>query len=393
MSEPSSHPVPNFDDDSGASPSFRWGAATHPGNVRDSNEDDYVADTHVFAVADGMGGHNAGEVASAIATTTLRDRLANGAANLGVAVAAVIEANAAIFQAAYGNPDQRGMGTTLTGLAVIPATAANPMRLGLVNVGDSRTYVRRNGRLKRATIDHSYVQELLDTGHITEEEARNHPRRNIVTRALGIEPTVRVDSWLVPMVRGDRWVVCSDGLVDEVIDRDIDEVLATYPDPQQAAEALVATALLNGGRDNVTVVVVDVLQGQDPPGDDETAGIPVDDWEDRPTSMIEADADHHVTDRPVAVATTHVAAAAAAPAATRRPKVATLLFALLGALIVVVLVAGTAAFIANRNDLEAPTPTTPDTAVDTTRPTTAPTSPTTPRPTTTPAPATTTSSP
>jgi protein phosphatase len=371
-------------------PAFRWGAATHSGNVRESNEDDYVVGDNVFAVADGMGGHNAGEVASSIATTTLRDRLGGGAANLGVVVAAVVEANAAIFQAAYGNPDQRGMGTTLTGLAVIPATGDHPMRLGLVNVGDSRTYLRRNGRLRRATLDHSYVQELLNTGHITEDEARHHPRRNIVTRALGIEPTVRVDSWLLPVVRGDRWVVCSDGLVDEVADEEIHDVLAGTADPQAAAEALVAAALVNGGRDNVTVVVVDVLQGADPPTEDETAGIPTEDWDDHPNSMIEADADD--LGRPVAVATTVPPPLTTTGAATtRRSRVATVLFALAGALIVTILVAGVAAYIANRNDLEAPTPTTVSNTVSVTTTTeTIPDRTTTTRPATTaPAPTTT----
>ena len=113
------------------------------------------------------------------------------------------------------------MGTTLTALVVMRADETNVARFALVNVGDSRTYLLRNGELHRATVDHSYVQELVNTGHISEDEARTHPRRNIVTRALGIEPTVRVDTWLVPMVHGDRFILCSDGLVDEVHDDDI----------------------------------------------------------------------------------------------------------------------------------------------------------------------------
>ena len=112
----------------------------------------------------------------------------------------------------------------------------------LVNVGDSRTYLLRHGRLRRVTIDHSYVQELVATGHITDDEARTHPRRNIVTRALGIDPAVRVDVWTLPIVRGDRFLLCSDGLVDEVRDDDIVEVLRDVDDPQQAAEELVELA-------------------------------------------------------------------------------------------------------------------------------------------------------
>ncbi len=239
-------------------PVLAWGAATHTGMVREENEDAYVAETKVFGVADGMGGHQAGEVASAIAAKILQDRLPNGA-SVDLMVAAVVEANSAIFQAAHTHAEQRGMGTTLTALALIPVNT--PARVVVANVGDSRTYLLRNGRLRRVTVDHSYVQELVNTGHITEAEARSHPRRNIVTRALGIEPTVKVDTWVQPLAAGDRFVLCSDGLVDEVDDDDIARVLDANPDPQSAADALVTVANNNGGRDNVTVIVVDVLDG------------------------------------------------------------------------------------------------------------------------------------
>ena len=140
--------------------------------------------------------------------------------------------------------------------------------MALVNVGDSRTYLLRHGRLRRVTVDHSYVQELVATGHITDDEARTHPRRNIVTRALGIDPAVRVDAWTLPLVRGDRFLLCSDGLVDEVRDDEIVDVLDTIDDPQAAADELVALANRQGGRDNITVVVVDVVEGADPPDPD-----------------------------------------------------------------------------------------------------------------------------
>ena len=242
----------------GREPVLAWGAATHTGMVRDEHEDSYVAESKVFGVADGMGGHQAGEVASAIAATILRDRLPNGA-SVDLMVAAVVEANSAIFQAAHTHAEQRGMGTTLTTLALVPVST--PARVVIANVGDSRTYLLRNGRLRRVTVDHSYVQELVNTGHITEAEARSHPRRNIVTRALGIEPTVKVDTWVQPLAAGDRFVLCSDGLVDEVDDDEIARVLRENPDAQSAADALVAVANGNGGRDNVTVIVVDVLDG------------------------------------------------------------------------------------------------------------------------------------
>lgn len=240
-----------------------WGAATDVGRVRTSNEDSFVAEQMVFGVADGMGGHQAGEVASAIAAGILRDRLSAGAANVEVAEAAVVEANAAIFHAAHRNSEQRGMGTTLTAITVLD-DEQHAARFAMVNVGDSRTYLVRDGRMRRISVDHSYVQELVSTGHITEAEARLHPRRNIITRALGIEPTVRVDTRVLPLVRGDRYVLCSDGLVDEVDDAEIERISNAHSEPQAAAEAMVAAANEQGGRDNVTVVVVDVLEGDDP---------------------------------------------------------------------------------------------------------------------------------
>ena len=250
-------------------PALAWGVCTDPGRVRADNEDSYVAEPMVLGIADGMGGHQAGEVASQLAVDILRERLGGGAANLDVVVAAVAEANASIFQAAHANADQRGMGTTLTAIALIRDVqedqfGADAEQLVLVNVGDSRAYVHRAGVLRRASIDHSYVQELVATGHITEAEARTHPRRNIVTRALGIEPQVRVDTWTLRLVQGDRYVLCSDGLVDEVTDDDIQDLLNRFDDPQEAAEELVALANVHGGRDNITVVVADVLAGADP---------------------------------------------------------------------------------------------------------------------------------
>jgi protein phosphatase len=249
---------------------LRWGAATDPGRVRAENEDTFVAEPMVFAVADGMGGHQAGEVASALAASILRERLGNGAASESAASAAVGEANEAIYGAARANAAHTGMGTTVTALAILHGEAggtdgAEDERLVLLNVGDSRTYRYRLGRLQRVTVDHSYVQELVATGHISDEEARTHPRRNIVTRALGIEPTVRSDVWSLPIVRGDRFVLCSDGLVDEVPDHEISDLVGAIEDPQALAEQLVDMANRHGGRDNITVVVVDVLSGNDPP--------------------------------------------------------------------------------------------------------------------------------
>ena len=269
------------------------GAVTHVGRVRTGNEDAFIAQPLLVGVADGMGGHQAGEVASAIAVQMMRDRVGDGAPSLEAATAAVVAANTAIFKGARDNSEQRGMGTTLTALIVLGDEAAGAIRrFVLLNVGDSRTYLLRAGRLRRITVDHSYVQELVSTGHITEIEARTHPRRNIVTRALGIEASVRVDSWVLPFVKGDRYLLCSDGLVDEVDDSEIAEVLAAHRDAQRAAQALVDVANEHGGRDNTTVIVVDVLDGDTLV--DDTADLELDlVWSDQPTSggRIDVDAD------------------------------------------------------------------------------------------------------
>ena len=291
---------------------LRWGAATDSGLVREANEDAYVTEPLVFAVADGMGGHRAGEVASEIASKIVRERLSAGAANVDVVVAAVLEANAAIFQAAHSNAAQQGMGTTVTALVVMAADEDQPEQLALVNVGDSRTYLQRDGELTRATVDHSYVQELVATGHITETEARTHPRRNIVTRALGIEPTVRVDAWVLPLVRGDRFILCSDGLVDEVPDHEIADIAGGMPDPQRAADELVAMANRHGGRDNTTVIVVDVLDGVE--ADEQPASGPA-------AVAVNAPADESTTvlDATAVLPVTEIAAAPAGATAAREP--------------------------------------------------------------------------
>ena len=242
---------------------LRWGSATHPGQLRPQNEDQYLATPGLFVVADGMGGHQAGEIASRLAIERMQARVADGA-TMSDLVAAIGDANGDIFRAAIANSDQQGMGTTVTTLAVVSDPHDGEV-FALANVGDSRTYLIRHGKLRQLTIDHSYVQELVAEGHISRDEARHHPRRNIVTRALGIESAVRVDSWTLPIVRGDRYVLCSDGLVDEVVDDDIANVLIETADPQRAADELVRVANERGGHDNITVVVVDVLDGLPPP--------------------------------------------------------------------------------------------------------------------------------
>jgi protein phosphatase len=168
----------------------------------------------------------------------------------------VQQANSAIYTASLDDSTQSGMGTTVTALSIVEGEEP---RVLVANVGDSRAYLWRSGALSRLSVDHSYVQELVNEGIITPEAARVHPRRNIVTRALGIDRSVMVDVFTHFVRTGDRIVLCSDGLVDEVADNEIARVLGQHTDPQETAEALVMVANTNGGRDNTTVIVVDVL--------------------------------------------------------------------------------------------------------------------------------------
>ncbi len=243
---------------------LKWGATTDVGMVRQQNEDAYLAEENLYIVADGMGGHNAGEVASALAVTTVKAGSKSGIHTMEQFRELVQQANTAIYTASLDDSTQSGMGTTLTALAVVPGEEP---RVLVANVGDSRTYLFRNGALSRLSVDHSYVQELVNEGILTPEEARVHPRRNIVTRAMGIERSVMVDVFSHLVRTGDRLVLCSDGLVDEVADADIAVVLRQHSDPQDTAEALVMVANANGGRDNTTVVVVDILDDISEPVD------------------------------------------------------------------------------------------------------------------------------
>jgi protein phosphatase len=213
---------------------LKWGASTDVGMVRQQNEDSYLAEENLYVVADGMGGHNAGEVASALAVTTLKAGARTGIDSVERFRELVQQANTAIYTASLDDSTQSGMGTTLTALSIV---AGEEPRVLVANVGDARTYLWRNGALTRLSVDHSYVQELVNEGIITPEEARVHPRRNIVTRALGIDRSVVVDVFSHLVRTGDRIVLCSDGLVDEVSDADIAVVLGQHSDPQDTAEA------------------------------------------------------------------------------------------------------------------------------------------------------------
>ncbi|MET0920621.1 MAG: Stp1/IreP family PP2C-type Ser/Thr phosphatase [Acidimicrobiia bacterium] len=227
------------------------GAATDVGRVREGNEDGYLVDDSIglVALADGMGGHLGGEVASATALEALRAALHSGRPLRD----AMHDANEAVYAKSLTDPALTGMGTTLTA-----GTMAAGGTLILAHVGDSRAYLLRDGALTRVTTDHSHVQELVDDGQLTNDEAAVHPMRNIVTRALGLDTAIEVDIYPVELHADDRVVLCSDGLTDMVREDAIAAELRREPDPVKVAHRLIDTANAAGGVDNITVVVVAV---------------------------------------------------------------------------------------------------------------------------------------
>lgn len=235
------------------------GAVTHVGRVRTHNEDAYLAHSPVFLVADGMGGHRAGDVASALCLNAF-------APLRGCDFVSAPELSGALAQAARDvaglGADGGAPGTTLSGLVL--STQGDLPCIRIVNIGDSRTYHFGAGTFSLVTRDHSEVQELIDAGKLTEEQARTSGRRNVITRALGAGggPEVGVDHFVLPAHAGDRFVICSDGLSGQVTSALIEIVVRSVGDPAEAAHELVRRALASGGHDNVTVVVVDVLQAR-----------------------------------------------------------------------------------------------------------------------------------
>lgn len=239
---------------------LRAGAATDTGRVRSNNEDNLLVSERLFAVADGMGGHSAGEVASQVAIDALRVAF-NGDPTVDGLVDAVRRANDAVLERADDDPELSGMGTTLTAVALVPSGEGD--ELVVVNVGDSRTYLLRQGELNQLTEDDSLVGQLVRDGRIEPSEARHHPQRNIITKALGLDGRLDVDPLQLIPVQGERLLLCSDGLTDEVGEDEIASLLRQHADPQNAARALVDMANERGGGDNVTVVVIDVVDDGD----------------------------------------------------------------------------------------------------------------------------------
>jgi len=243
---------------------LRAGAATDTGLVRKSNQDSLLALTTVFAVADGMGGHAGGEVASRVAVEVLRETLGDPhgpLANSEVLLAAIQQANRTIFDRSATDPDLRGMGTTVTVAALVWSDGEE--RVAVANVGDSRTYVLSANELTQLTLDHSVPEELVREGQLDPSEVDTHPQRHILTRALGVLPEIDIDLWELLPWAGDRLLLCSDGLVREVSDDQIAAVLRRLADPAEAAQELVARARASGGSDNITVVIVDVIDDDD----------------------------------------------------------------------------------------------------------------------------------
>lgn len=236
---------------SGSNKYISWGSRSDVGLVRGHNEDSFLMRAPLFAVCDGMGGHAAGEVASSIAVQTIAEKAPATADEvlLGVAVEA---ANIAVIKAAEEGVGKPGMGCTASCCLIEKG------KMAVAHVGDSRIYLLRHGTLVRVTHDHSYVEELVDAGQITADEARTHPSRSIITRALGSDPDMYADHFTLDVANGDRVILCSDGLSSMIPDSDIEALAVSSATPQQAADNLVAAALTAGGADNVTVVVVDV---------------------------------------------------------------------------------------------------------------------------------------
>lgn len=232
----------------------KFGSRTDVGNVRDQNEDSLIVRPPLFVVADGMGGHAAGEVASEIAVNTINE-LAPDHADAEALGRAVEEANRDIINAAIAGKGREGMGTTVT------AAILERNHLVIAQVGDSRAYLLHNGEMTQLTRDHSLMANMIEAGQITPEEARFHPNRSVITRALGNDPDTIPDLYEINVEDGDRLLLCSDGLYSMLEDDEIAAVMRRVSDPQRCAAVLVNGAIAAGGHDNVTVIVADA-EGQ-----------------------------------------------------------------------------------------------------------------------------------
>ncbi len=228
-----------------------YGSRTEVGHVREHNEDSLTVLPPLFAVADGMGGHEAGEIASEITINTLND-LAPESADAEALARAVVAANLNVIKAPSQGIGREGMGTTLT------AAILEKERLIIAQVGDSRAYLLHNGSLQQITRDHSLMADMIEAGQLTEAEARVHPNRSVITRAIGSDPHMQPDLYELNVETGDRLLLCSDGVCGMIEDSEIASIMRQAPSAQACADQLVEAALHAGGFDNATAVVVDV---------------------------------------------------------------------------------------------------------------------------------------
>ncbi|MFG6403422.1 MULTISPECIES: PP2C family protein-serine/threonine phosphatase [unclassified Microbacterium] len=233
-----------------------WAEATDTGRRREVNQDAVLASYPLYVVADGMGGHIGGEIASASTVDRLRSMVDAG----GVSPKSIEKALTRAVKDIVSHPEATddGTGTTLTGV-FLDATE-NPPHWVTLNIGDSRVYLFRDDEIVQITTDHSVVQELIASGRLSPEEAENHPYGNVITRAVGPTESVKPDYVRLDVVDGDRFVICSDGLTKELTDYGIRHFLETNADPADAVRAMLDAALENGGRDNITVIVLDVAR-------------------------------------------------------------------------------------------------------------------------------------
>ena len=228
-------------------------AKTDVGRVRQGNEDSYLVEEPIFAVADGMGGHIAGDIASATAVEVIMDNIHDQKPAGTQELAEIVRrANAAIWEKAQNDSNLKGMGTTCTLLML------DGEELHIAHVGDSRAYLYRAGELSQLTEDHTLVSRMVREGRLQPEEAERHPQRSIITRALGVDSDVEVDELSMGIEEGDRYLICSDGLTSMIDTDSVRDVLQNTPDPNAAVEQLVDRANEAGGEDNVTVVLVDI---------------------------------------------------------------------------------------------------------------------------------------
>jgi PPM family protein phosphatase len=244
---------------------------TDTGRQRRDNEDSAFARSPVFVVADGMGGAQAGEVASRIAVEAFEHGLPDSGSPEERLATRVREANAQIYERSRADRGRAGMGTTLT------AAYVDDTHVAIAHVGDSRAYLFRDGTLQRLTQDHSLVDELVRRGKLTEEQAAEHPQRSIITRALGPEPDVEVDTWTYPARAGDVVLLCSDGLTSMISEERVRAILAEHDNLDEAADELIREANEAGGRDNITVVLfrLEELGGDDAAGEETMVGVSV----------------------------------------------------------------------------------------------------------------------